>query len=60
MQDLNLGASDLERPIAQEPEHSGEPIAEAADSLLADDPRVLQILSAEHWSLLTARSLPTP
>lgn len=28
-----------------------------ADPLLADDPRVLQILSTEHWSLLSARSL---
>ena len=27
------------------------------DATLADDPRVLQILSTEHWGLLTARSL---
>jgi hypothetical protein len=37
-----------ERPMAVEPE---------PDTTLADDPRVLQILSTEHWSLLTARSL---
>ena len=27
------------------------------DATIADDPRMLQILSTEHWSLLTARSL---
>jgi hypothetical protein len=27
------------------------------DATLSDDPRMLQILSTEHWSLLTARSL---
>ena len=41
------------RPI----ETGGEQAASAASLRPIDDPRALQILSTEHWSLLTARSL---
>jgi hypothetical protein len=41
------------RPI----ESGGEPTTTAGSSRPIDDPRALQILSTEHWSLLTARSL---
>ena len=41
------------RPI----ETGGERAARAASPRPIDDPRALQILSTEHWSLLTARSL---
>jgi hypothetical protein len=45
-----------ERPMAAEPTPTSGAQTEP-DATLADDPRVLQILSTEHWSLLTARSL---
>jgi hypothetical protein len=41
------------RPI----ESGGEPTSTSGSSRPIDDPRALQILSTEHWSLLTARSL---
>ena len=46
-----LGASEG-RPI-----ETHEPSAGADPRQPLDDPRALQILSTEHWSLLTARSL---
>ena len=38
-------------------EAAGEAAGAGASSRPIDDPRALQILSTEHWSLLTARSL---
>lgn len=38
-------------------ETGGEQFASATSRRPIDDPRALQILSTEHWSLLTARSL---
>ena len=43
-------------PPAETP-RPGEPTRPSADRPAIDDPRALQILSTEHWSLLTARSL---
>jgi hypothetical protein len=48
MHEPAIAAPAPERPMSAEP---------TPDATLADDPRVLQILSTEHWSLLTARSL---
>ena len=46
-------------PPAPTPEQAGAPIPEtgARPDLGLDDPRTLQILSTEHWSLLSNRSL---
>ena len=43
-------------PPAETP-RPGEPTRPSADRPAIDDPRALQILSTEHWSLLTTRSL---
>ena len=43
-----VGGADSPRPAAN---------GQATDGASIDDPRALQILSTEHWSLLTARSL---
>jgi hypothetical protein len=58
MDERFLSATPAERPIAPdqiEPDGSTEAAAPQPGPL--DDPRALQILSTEHWSLLTARSL---
>lgn len=57
MQEPNLAAAPPERPNVQDNELSGDQGAITVDAVLAEDPRVLQILTTEHWSLLTARSL---
>ena len=57
MQDPNPAAQPPEESIAPVPEPSSDPNRTAADALLADDPRVLQILSSEHSSLVIQRSL---
>ena len=45
-------------PVAAEaPIHSGTAGAAGGTSSALDDPRALQILSTEHWSLLASRSL---
>ena len=44
-------------PPAGEPETSAEPAAPVGGPPHLADPRALQILSTEHWGLLTARSL---
>src|SRR5687768_3614976 len=48
-------------PLAQAEGHpletGGEPDPASSSRRPLDDPRALQILSTEHWSLLTARSL---
>ena len=46
------GAGIVERPIA---DHGSTPAATAPATM--DDQRFLQVLTTEHWSLLTARSL---
>lgn len=43
-----------EQDVAISPTHAA---AAEIDPALADDPRALQILSTEHWGLLSARSL---
>ncbi len=57
MQDPNAAPPPPEPLIPPEDEPLGDPTAGAADALLAEDPRVLQILSSEHSSLITQRSL---
>lgn len=52
MHEPNAAVPAGERPVTT----SGESGA-GSDVGLPDDPRILQILSTEHWSLLTARSL---
>lgn len=43
---------------ARRPSRNGPELGRAPDPVTSlDDPRVVQILSAEHWSLLSARSL---
>ena len=58
MDERFLSATPAERPIAGdqvEPDGATGATRHVPTSL--DDPRALQILSTEHWSLLTARSL---
>jgi molybdopterin converting factor small subunit len=45
------------RPITSDETEGAPGAAPPADVTGLDDPRALQILSTEHWSLLTARSL---
>ncbi|HEX5148513.1 MAG TPA: hypothetical protein VFW02_05490 [Candidatus Limnocylindrales bacterium] len=45
------------QPPADTDTANPEPVAPMAPVLALDDPRTLQILSTEHWSLLGARSL---
>ena len=52
MEERTIVSSPAERPVGAGTSAVGPP----ADSPLAD-PRALQILTTEHWSLLTARSL---
>jgi hypothetical protein len=42
---------------AESPIHAGSPAGASTASVGIDDPRALQILSTEHWSLLATRSL---
>jgi hypothetical protein len=54
MQEQFVPAAPAEgRPIAS----LDSPVNDGAERAGIDDPRALQILSTEHWSLLTARSL---
>jgi hypothetical protein len=46
-----------ERPVASEIHSGTAPIGSAPSGGPFDDPRSLQILSTEHWSLLASRSL---
>jgi hypothetical protein len=58
MDERFLSTTPAERPIAPdqfEPDGSAEAAPPQPGPL--DDPRALQILSTEHWSLLTARSV---
>ncbi|MDQ2934632.1 MAG: hypothetical protein M3R49_06570, partial [Chloroflexota bacterium] len=59
MHEPSIATPAPERPMTAEPTSTAHPTGDSAeaDAILADDPRVLQILSTEHWSLLTARSL---
>ncbi len=45
------------RPIEAGGETAGDPGTASGSARPLEDPRALQILSTEHWSLLTARSL---
>lgn len=53
-----FAATPHERPIEPSAAHPGEdaPEGRQRDPFL-DDPRLISVLSTEHWSLLTARSL---
>lgn len=50
-----MPAGDVMPPVSQEAAPIGDGDADGADPLL--DPRALQILTTEHWSLLSSRSL---
>jgi hypothetical protein len=55
-----LSSTPQERPIDSAPSAAATPRAErpiADRDAMLDDPRLLTILSTEHWSLLSARSL---
>ena len=45
------------QPVGEAPTIASTPGAGSGSGSPIDDPRALQILSTEHWSLLTARSL---
>jgi hypothetical protein len=58
MHEPNIAAPAHERPVAPELEADSHAAPSAGgDPALADDPHVMQILSTEHWSLISARSL---
>lgn len=59
MEERFLPATAAERPVSGDHAGTDSPDPTASDRPRdpLDDPRALQILSTEHWSLLTARSL---
>jgi hypothetical protein len=57
MDERSMSTPPAETPIASRGPDGAGPAAAGAASLPIDDPRALAILTTEHWSLLSARSL---